>query len=221
VSKIEDLSTHSAQIHSILWDLLDGRKYPADDKTAWVTASVVLALEHQEAIVLLIKAKMCGSAFALVRSVVDGMSRALWLNARATDEHIERAVEDETKFLPTLPRRLDEIQQSFFLEGEQEAADEAELVANGFQRLKESWPALCDYTHTSARQVARRFTNGDLKPNYTEEDIVGMLDLTNEAVLLFVLLFFRSMRQLPEAVLIVKLLREYRSMWKRVPLPLG
>jgi hypothetical protein len=151
-----------------------------------------------------------------VRSVVDGMSRALWLNARATDEHIERAVQDDTSF-PKMPRRLDEIQESFFPEGGQEAADEAELVGNGFQRLKETWPALCDYTHTSARQIARRFTKGDLTPSYTEDDIVGMLDLTNEAVLLFVLLFFRSMGQLPEAAVTMKLLREYRAMWKRAP----
>ena len=216
VSKIQDLSTHSTQIRSILYDLLVPHEYPADDKTALVTGSVALALEHQEAIVLLIKSKMFGSAFALVRSVVDTMSRALWLNARGTDEHIERAVEDEISF-PKMPARLDEIKQSFFPEGEQEAADEAELVANGFQRLKEAWPALCDYTHTSERQVARRFINGDLKPNYPEEDIVGMLDLTNEAVLLFVFLFFRSMGQLPEAAVTVKLLRDYRGMWKRVP----
>jgi hypothetical protein len=44
-----------------------------------------------------------------------------------------------------------------------------------------------------------------------------MLDLTNEAGLLFVLLFFRSMGQLPEIAVTVKLLREYRGMWKRAP----
>jgi hypothetical protein len=34
----EDLSKHTEQIRSILYDLVVPNKYPTDDKTAWVTS---------------------------------------------------------------------------------------------------------------------------------------------------------------------------------------
>jgi hypothetical protein len=72
-----------------LRELQPNRAYPSDDKTAWLVGSVEIALEHHKAIWLLIERRLTGSAFALVRPLIDTVVRALWINALATEQQIE------------------------------------------------------------------------------------------------------------------------------------
>ncbi len=46
-------------------------------------------LEHHDSIFLLVRAEKIGSAFALARTVFEGMYRGLWLNFCATNEQIQ------------------------------------------------------------------------------------------------------------------------------------
>jgi Family of unknown function (DUF6988) len=177
VSQIEDVSNRGAEIRSRLCELLSRHEFPVDTKTELLTGFVAIALEHHEAISLLIKDKLFGSAFALVRPVVEAMLRALWLNALATPSQIERASRDKDIF-PCMSQMLAEIDQTYG-------------TGSLFQTFKGSnWRAMCSYAHSGARQIARRFTNGDVKPSYSDVEILEVLNVTNTAVILLTTAFF-------------------------------
>src|SRR5438552_18767075 len=111
MSLLDDISTRGAEIRTRLRQLLPD-KYPADTKITMLRAYVDIALEHHEAIWLLTKSKLNGSAFAMVRLVYDAVFRAFWINKVATDEQIERATRDELGF--PLEPICDEIKQGYF-----------------------------------------------------------------------------------------------------------
>jgi hypothetical protein len=133
-----------------------------DTKTTFLRGYVDIALEHHEAILLLIKTKLFGSAFALVRPLIETMLRGLWINALATASQIEEASQDKDIF-PAMSQMLAEIDQTY-------------ATGAFFQSFKGSnWAAMCSYAHSGARQIARRFTKGEVKPRYSDGEILEVL----------------------------------------------
>jgi hypothetical protein len=188
VSKIEDLSNGSAQIRVKLQKLFERHEYSEDLKTRWLLASVAVAFEHQEAILLLIKNRLFGSASAMVRIVFDTTLRGLWIGDVATDEQITQAWRDELDWLRIKVRA--DIEQTFV------ASEERDQFS---ALLKKQWPILCSYTHSGAVQLSRRFTNGNLRPNYSEDEISGAIYMTNAALVLLIANVFIKTGHLPEA----------------------
>jgi hypothetical protein len=184
VSLLDDITACGAQIRARLWDLLERHAYPDDTKSVWVAGSIGVALEHHEAISLLIERKLTGSAFALVRPLVDTVVRAHWINAVACDEQVKRAAQDKNVF-PSMKDMSMAVGRAY-------GADEL------FERFTSQWGAMCSYTHSGARQIAHRFTGTDVKSSYTEAAIVQVLNLTNMAVLLLAGMFFMSKGHQPE-----------------------
>ena len=41
---------------------------------------------------------------------------------------------------------------------------------------KQAWQAMNSYTHSGIRQLSRRFDNGRITPNYSEEEITEVID---------------------------------------------
>ena len=76
---------------------------------------------------------------------------------------------------------------------------------------------MCDYTHSGARQMTRRFTNGELKPNYTEDEIHEAINATNAALMLLSTQVFLKMGRVREAEEALQLLIEYSTQFKRTP----
>jgi hypothetical protein len=85
----------------------------------------------------------------------------------------------------------DEIKQAYF-DGpcSEEVAAQRETF---FEFLKKAWPIMCDYTHSGSRQIARRFTGNERKPDYAEGAIVQAVNLVNIAVLLMTGMLFPFM----------------------------
>jgi len=98
MSLLEDITTRGAEIRTRLRELLPDKYPAADTKTILLRAYVDIALEHHAAIWLLTDRKLNGSAFALVRPVYDTTLRALWINKVATEQQMEKALEDELGF---------------------------------------------------------------------------------------------------------------------------
>jgi len=72
--------------------------------------------------------------------------------------------------------------------------DQTYATGTFFQTFKGSnWEAMCSYAHSGARQIARRFTNGEVKPSYSDGEILEVLNVTNTAVILLTIAFFKSM----------------------------
>ena len=135
--QMTDISARGAQVRQRLRQLFQRHEYPRDTKSFMLRAYVDIALEHHEAIWLLTKSKMNGSAFAMVRLVFDPMFRALWINKVATEQQIEQASRDELCF--PMGKIRDDIKQGYFSD---RTPDEAELSDSLLQLLKEAWQAM-------------------------------------------------------------------------------
>jgi hypothetical protein len=178
VNLLDDIAARGAHIRARLRALQPNRKYPSDHKTVWLLGSVEIALEHHEAIWLLVKRKLTESAFALVRPLVETVVRSHWINFLATEQQVKQAAEDKDVF-PKMSDMRDAISQTY-------QADKF------FRPLVSEWAAMCSYTHSGARQIARRFTNGDVKPSYTDGEIAEVLYTATFALLLLMLTLFMS-----------------------------
>lgn len=147
-------------------------KYPDDEWSTTVAAFIDQAFEHQAAIILLIRSALFGSAFALLRSLVEIVVRGVWIAACATDAEIKRF------------REKDDIDHSF---DEMAKAIDATCGIDFFHDLKKrSWAALNSYTHTGILQLGRRFTGDKLTPSYKDEEKIEVIRTSTTMLLLIV-----------------------------------
>ena len=139
---------------------LERQGYKIADEQAQLRTPLVIgimsqAIEHHQAMILLIMNNMTGSALALARSVVEGMSRAMWIDRVATDAEIKRFMrtDDIDIGIGTMAERI----------------DVAYGTGNACRSLKKmSWDLLNSYTHNGMQQIGRRFTKGEMQPCYTD-----------------------------------------------------
>jgi hypothetical protein len=153
--------------------LLARHGYLDDRRTVIVIGFIDQIIEHHESMLLLLRNDKTGSAFALARSVVEGMYRGMWINFVATDVQIERF------------ERTDEIGLNMT---ELACAIDAGYHAEDFfEDLKRcSWDALNSYTHTGMLQLGRRFREHNVEPSYTDAQIVEITTAVTTCVLLLV-----------------------------------
>jgi hypothetical protein len=140
--------------------------------------------------------------------VFDAMLRAFWLNKLATKEQIEQVFND-LKF-PNMRQLREQIRQAYFSDAPPEEALKPEKTEAFFQILEEAWGATSSYTHSGSQQLGRRFQpNGELKPNYSQLDIVQALSLATVALLLLAHMFFVSMGRPQEVEDTLALIRQF------------
>lgn len=121
-----------------------------------------LDMEHIHSIYMLIQNNSYGSALALVRPFYETFYRALWMYAFATDEEVEKIRNGNFTFkaMGSILNELD----SFY------TGDKF------FQNMKKgTWNIMSDYAHSGTCQLSRRWTNGNLTPNYSENEILEVL----------------------------------------------
>jgi hypothetical protein len=151
--------------------ILARHEFPTDSRTLTVIGFVSWLVEHQDSILLLVLHDKVGSASALVRPVVEGAYRALWINLPASDAEVE-------KF-----NSKDEIDLSFGKMAE--ALDKAYGTDDFFQDLKaRGWGSLNSYTHGGMQQIGRRFVKNEVANNYSEGEIYEMTTSVTTMVLL-------------------------------------
>ena len=153
--------------------------FPTDPRTLTVIGFISVLVEHQESILLLIVHGNTGSASTLVRPVVEGAFRALWINRAATDAEVKRFNE------------RDVIDLKF---GDVAAALDNTYGGSGmFQSFKtRTWGPLNSYTHGGMHQIWRRFNKGEVANKYSEEDIREITTLVTLVVLLTISLFLEK-----------------------------
>lgn len=158
--------------------ILSKHSFPTDPRTLIVIGFISVLVEHQESILLLVMNENVGSASALVRPVVEGAYRALWINLPATDN-------DVMKF-----HKQDKIHLEF---GEiAEALDTAYRMGVFFQDFKtRTWRQLNSYTHGGMHQIGRRFVKNEVANNYSEAEIYEMTTTVTTIVLLAISFFLK------------------------------
>ncbi len=115
--------------------------FPDDYRTVTVIGLISVLIEHQESVLLLVMHNNVGSASALVRPIVEGAFRGLWINLPATDEEVKKFNEK------------DKIDLEF---GELAMALDASYgMGDFFQDFKtRTWKHLNSYTHGECIRLA-------------------------------------------------------------------
>jgi hypothetical protein len=73
---------------------------------------------------------------------------------------------------------------------------------------------MCSYTHSGSLQLSRRFKDGHVKPDYSDDDIVQVLRLATTALFLLLNMFFVSMEKPKEAREVRTMLQQYSGEFK-------
>jgi hypothetical protein len=165
-------------------------------RTPLVIGFMSQAIEHHEAMLLLILRDMTGSAFALARSIVEGMYRGLWIDRAATDAQVERFV------------NKDEIDVGMGKLAE--AIDTAYGTNDAFKNLKQkSWDALNSYTHNGMLQLGRRFNKGEVKTAYTDAQRIEIMTTVTTCILALIRGFLERRNFITERDEVDKLMVSY------------
>jgi len=158
--------------------ILGKHSFPDDYRTATVIGFASVLVEHQESVLLLVMHEKAGSASALVRPIVEGAYRALWINLPATDEDVKKFNEKDK-----IDLKFGEIAT---------ALDKAYGLGDFFQDFKtRTWKHLNSYTHGGMHQIGRRFVQRKVVNNYTEEEIYEMTTTVTTIVLLTISFFLK------------------------------
>jgi len=150
-----------------------------DHRTVTVIGFISVLVEHQESVLLLVMHEKVGSASALVRPVVEGAYRALWINLPAADEEVKKFNKKDT-----IDLEFGEIAV---------ALDTAYGMGDFFQDFKaRTWKHLNSYTHGGMHQIGRLFVKHEVANNYTEEEIYEMTTTVTTIVLLAISFFLKK-----------------------------
>jgi hypothetical protein len=181
-----------------VWDAFHGEVVSVGPRTQPLLAYVALGLEHVDWIILLMQHGNAGSALALYRPVVEIFWRGSWAAARATDDQVERMRKDDFRFPDsvTLVKDIDK-------------ALGTDAFFHGLH--KQSWKALNSYTHSGMLQLASRYSNGELAPEYDADEKISAVDSSLIAMALFVTLVLRMHNRHADAQRVDQMLQSFDS----------
>jgi hypothetical protein len=161
---IEDSSLNAAE--SLVERLalkIEGLEFPASDRNRLAAACFHQALEHHEAIVVLARRRLFGSMMALVRPMFEIYIRGIWLNLCASNTDLEKFQNGK------LDRKFAELINDI-------ESHDGYSVGVLSDVKKSSWRAMNDYTHGGALQVIRRITPDSIASDYTDKQILEVLE---------------------------------------------
>lgn len=141
---------------------LNGVSLSSDDRPRLSAAAFDVAHEHHKAIVLLIHNRLIGSAFALVRPLLESYLRGEWILNCASDRGLALVIADKKR--PGFDQLVDDLEA---LEGFREG------VLSQFKGR--TWNVLNSYSHSGFLQLVRRLTEETVEPNYDDEELTEVL----------------------------------------------
>jgi hypothetical protein len=143
-------------------------QFPTGDRNVPLIAYWALMFDYHKGILSLLQSEFFGSAFALVRPVVEANVRA-HVALKGSEEDLERIQNDEyTVAFKQIGAKID---ADFGL---------SHLMENFLNEVTRN--ALHSYTHSGLQQLGRRFVGNDIKPNYEDDEIVEVIQVTTSAI---------------------------------------
>ncbi len=133
---------------------------PDDDRNILLMGYWALIFDYHKGILSLISNSFHGSAFALVRPVVEALVRA-HVAVKGPADHVRQLQQDkyQTNFATIGPW----IDREFGL---------GDFMGNLLTHTRD---ALHSYTHGGVYQLARRFDGHDLRPRYQDDEIIEVI----------------------------------------------
>lgn len=169
--KIDQLLLKSFALHDWLSHRLHDLEISTSKRARLAVGCYDQVFEHHFAICLLLRSKVYGSAFALVRPVFEGFVRGVWLKNSASDSELEKYYGDtlDLKFWQLLERV------------EKFPGFESGMLTD---LKKSSWKAMSSYTHGGVLQASRRYTREFIEPSYSDEEIIEVSKIAGSFALL-------------------------------------
>lgn len=156
---------------------INGLKIPAlptDDRVQLASPCFHMAIEHSQAIVVLVHERLHGSALALVRPLFEAFIRGLWLMHAAPLEALESVRKDD---FPSIGVMIGALEADKF-------------PTDSLSSMKaDYWKLLCSVTHTGFRQIDARLGATGLDSHYTDEEITAALGWADGISLMCVIQF--------------------------------
>lgn len=186
----QELVSKPFELHDWIEERLEGLQLPGEPRSSLSISCHDQVIEHHLGIVVLARAKIYGSAFALVRSLFETFVRGVWLRHCATNLEIQKYQSDK------LSLRFGQLVTAV-----ETVPGFDDGVLSGLKR--NSWSAMNSYTHGGMLQSGRRVSEDSVEPNYDAEEVeevlrlagtfslmafqqivmeAGRLDLANEAI---------------------------------------
>jgi len=139
---------------------------PANERNRAAGSCLAIAQDHHHAIVVLLDNRLYASSFALLRVEFEAYIRGEWLALCATDTDIQKFLSGKEP--PKIGCMLNDLEKTSTFE-------EQKLSC-----LKErTWKAMCSYTHTGGLHVQRWNTAEAIEPNYSDEELVEVLQFAD------------------------------------------
>ena len=198
---MDDLKTEIGKAHefrSRVGALISG-EYDDRTRTTLLIAFTDQIFEHHQAILLLIEQQLTGSAFALVRSLIEAFLKLQWAVACATDQQIEKIATKQKFDFPGTENMVTQIDEK--------------LKTNGFflDFKKNAWNAMNSYTHTGLLQLSRRFSGTRVEPQYNQQECIEVVRVITTAVILLGRFFIVATARVAEADTAEKIMEAYAS----------
>ena len=184
-------------VNTKIGELLAGQY--TDERRLTVPLSYLsLCLDHHQAITLLMRKPLYGSAMALVRPIFEAMIKAHWVNKCASDAEVNDVAENDNASFPKMYQMAAAVDKAF--------SDPNDEPLTFFQQAKDdAWKATNSYTHSGLRQLACQFSDNRIAPKYPEEDLMNGLNAATASVLMLGYLIARITGQDTAAAEIEKL----------------
>jgi hypothetical protein len=139
---------------------------PANLRIRVATACLGVALDHHQAITILVANDRMASAFALARPVFESFLRGAWLTHCATANQVKSFSTGWSP--PKIYKLLEDIENKPGYDGKVLSSIKAS-----------SWRSMCEYTHTGGRQIQRWQTESSVEPKYSMDEVEEVLLFTN------------------------------------------
>lgn len=144
-------------------DTINNVDVPKNERIFICCGLIELALDHEEAIILLLEAQLFGSAFALIRPLFEAYVRSVWLLRVATEEQLQQFKKGAIdQSLGNMISGIEKIP----------GYDVGALS----QIKKQHWNLMNDFTHGGISQASSRYTSTDISPRYPHKDIIGVIN---------------------------------------------
>ena len=194
-NQLNELSKISNQITNLV---NNGKPFGNTEKQTLFLAYFDIDVEHLHSLHLLISNDNIGSASALVRTFYETFFRALWVNAFATIEQLENIRNSKFKF-NNMGSKIKQLDSHY-------------TGTKFFENLKDGvWGIMSDYTHSGSYQLSRRWTDGELVPNYKENEILEIIIEVTKTYLLFANMLFKIHNYQDEENKVLEILLEYKK----------
>src|SRR6266849_5029538 len=143
-------------------------EFPTGDRNVLLNAYWALMFDYQKGILSLLQSEFFAAAFAVARPVVEAVVRA-HVTLMGSEEDLGSLQKDEYK--ANFKEIGGQIDAAFALEG---------LMENFLNDVTRS--ALHSYTHSGLLQLGKRFDGNDIKPNYSDGEIIEVVRVTTSAI---------------------------------------